>query len=74
MYYSSEAPWNDGSLLWHLVEREFSLDKVPTIFHVICKLHYVCMDRWTMNHHTSASLGWFSDFSDVEAPPFSVCT
>ncbi len=28
------------------------------------------MDRWTMNHNTSASLGRFSDVSDVEAPPF----
>jgi hypothetical protein len=50
---------------------EFSLEKAPTIFHVICKLHNVCMDRWLMNHHTFASLGTFSDFSDVEAPPFS---
>jgi hypothetical protein len=47
------------------------LEKVPTIFLVICKLHNVCMDWWTVNHHTSASLGRFSDFSDVEAPPFS---
>jgi hypothetical protein len=52
-------------------DMEFSLEKVPTIFCVICKLHNVCIDWWTMNYHTSASLGRFSDFSDVEAPPFS---
>jgi hypothetical protein len=56
-------------ILWRAME--FSLEKVPTIFRVICKLHNICMDRWTMNHNTSASLGRFSDFSDVEAPPFS---
>jgi len=53
-------------ILWRAME--FSLVKIPTIFHVI---HNVCMDWWLMNHHTSASLGTFSDFSDVEAPPFS---
>jgi hypothetical protein len=31
----------------------------------------VCLDWWIMNHHISASLGRFSDFSDVGAPPFS---
>jgi hypothetical protein len=47
------------------------LEKILTIFCVICKLHNVIMDRWTMNHHKSTSLGRFSDFSDVEVPPFS---
>ena len=56
-------------ILWRAME--FSLGKVPTIFHVICKLHNVFMDWWLMNHHTSASFGTFSDFSGVEVPPFS---
>jgi hypothetical protein len=56
-------------ILWRAME--FSLDKVPTIFCVICKLHNVCIDWQTMNHHTAASLGRFSDFSDVKTPPFS---
>jgi len=56
-------------ILWRAMK--FSLEKVTTIFCVICKLHNVCMDQWQMNHHTFASLGRFSDFSDVEAPPFS---
>jgi hypothetical protein len=30
-------------IMWRAME--FSLEKVPTIFHVICKLHNVCMDR-----------------------------
>jgi hypothetical protein len=57
------------SILWRAME--FSLEKVPTIFRAVCKLHKVCMDRWTMNHHASASFGRFSDFSNVEALPFS---
>jgi len=37
-------------ILWTAME--FSLEKAPTIFHVICKLHNVCMDRWLrLNPH-----------------------
>ena len=56
-------------ILWRAME--FSLEKIPTIFQVICKLHNICMDRWIMKHPTAAHLGRFSDCSDVEAPPFS---
>jgi hypothetical protein len=56
-------------ILWRAME--FSLEKIPTIFHVICKLHNICMDWWIMKHPTAPHLGRFSDFSDVEAPPFS---
>ncbi len=55
--------------MWRAME--FSLEKVPTIFHVICKLHNVCMDQQTLNHHTFASPGRLSYFSDLKAPPFS---
>jgi hypothetical protein len=50
---------------------EFSLEKISSIFHVICKLHNICMDWWIMKHPSAARLGRFSDFSDVEPPPFS---
>jgi hypothetical protein len=66
---SSECITVERGLLWRAID--FFLEKVPTIFHLICKLHNVCLDWWIMNHHISASLGRFSDFSDVGAPPFS---
>ncbi len=72
MYYNIEVAWYDGSSVWYIVESYgISLQKVPTIFCVICILHNICMDRWIMKHMTAAHLGRFSGFSDVEAPPFS---
>jgi hypothetical protein len=47
---------------------EYSMEKIPPNFCVICKLHNVCIDRWMMNHPTVVHIGCFSEFSDLEAP------
>jgi hypothetical protein len=41
-------------ILWRPIEHEIS--KVPTIFHVICKIHNICMDRWMINNLATARL------------------
>jgi hypothetical protein len=42
--------------------------KIPTVFHVICKLHNICIDCWILQN--PAVLYQIMCSSD-EAPPFS---
>jgi len=44
-------------ILWRPIELE--LNKVPTLFRVICKLHNICMDRWIMSNPVDARNGSF---------------
>jgi hypothetical protein len=53
-------------ILWKAIE--YHIDKAPTIFCVMCKLHNICMDRWLLNNPTDARLG---RYSCAESPPFS---
>jgi hypothetical protein len=47
---------------------EYHINKIPTIFHVLCKLHNICMDCWLLNNPTDA---WLCRFSSAEAVAFS---
>jgi hypothetical protein len=42
---------------------EIHFGKVPTIFHVICKLDNICMDSWLQKNPRGVLL-------DADAPPF----
>jgi hypothetical protein len=53
-------------ILWRPLE--YHVNKVPTIFRVICKLHNMCMDRWMMNNPAGARLG---KLTDGDCMPFS---
>jgi hypothetical protein len=47
---------------------EYDVNKVPTIFRVLCKLHNICMDCWLLINPTDARL---HRFSSAKAVPFS---
>jgi len=53
-------------ILWKPIE--YHINKVPTIFRVLCKLHNICMDRWLLNNPTDARLG---RYSCTKSPSFS---
>jgi hypothetical protein len=53
-------------ILWRPIQ--YDVNKVPTIFHVLCKLHNICMDCWLLSNPTDARL---HRLSSAEAIPFS---
>ena len=53
--------WRFG-MLWRPIK--FQVNKVPTIFCIIYKLHNICMDSWLWKNPWGALL-------DAEVPPFS---
>ena len=53
-------------ILWQPIELD--VNKVPTLFQVICKLKNICMDQWLMNNPVDA---WVGRFTKANALPNS---
>jgi hypothetical protein len=46
-------------MLWQPIVLD--VNKVPTFFQVLCKLHKKCMDQWMMHNPVDAQVGRFTN-------------